>query len=102
MMKIIGIACLVVLATLAGCSNSDNSTELESTSAGLTSGWTGTCPVVIRDHYNYNLWDDHTKCAGDWGHHPHLVTIRNASNQPVFVNEWYAGFRHGQTTILPW
>lgn len=69
--------------------------------AGLKRGWTGTCRVQIRDHYRKYVWDEHTKCGEEWGFHDQLVTIRNSGHQPVFVNEWYAGDWHGQTTILP-
>ena len=68
--------------------------------SGLTSGWTGTCPVQVKNHYIKYDWNEQTKCAGGWGSHAQLVTIRNASNLPVFVNEWYGSDWHGQTTIL--
>jgi hypothetical protein len=70
--------------------------------AGLTSHWTGTCPVLIQNHYNKLDWNEQTKCAGGWGVEGQLVTVRNDSNIPVFANEWYTGgFWHGQTTIAP-
>lgn len=67
----------------------------------LTSHWTGTCPVVIKNHYNKYDWNEQTKCAGDWGFEAQLVTVRNDSNIPVFANEWYGSDWHGQTTIAP-
>jgi hypothetical protein len=69
--------------------------------AGLTSHWTGTCPVLIQNHYNKYLWNDQTKCAGEWGTEGQLVTLRNESGIPVFANEWYGSDWHGQTTIAP-
>ena len=67
----------------------------------LTSHWTGTCPVVIKNHYNKYDWNEQTKCAGGWGFEAQLVTVRNDSNIPVFANEWYGSDWHGQTNIAP-
>jgi hypothetical protein len=67
----------------------------------LAANQSGLCRVNIRDHYNKYLPDDQVKCAGEWDGY-WLVTMRNDSSVPVFVNEWYFGDWHGQTTILPY
>lgn len=60
---------------------------------------TGVCEVPIRDSYNRDDTHDHVQCSGDRDFRPWLVTIRNASDVAVFVNEWYLDGWHGQTTI---
>jgi hypothetical protein len=62
----------------------------------------GRCEVAIRNHYRNDDWGPQTKCASNWGDTAQLVTIKNESTTvPVFVNEWYTGVLHGQTTIMP-
>ena len=66
-------------------------------------GETGVCKVPIRDSYDRKEWWEHPVCIQLYHSDPDtwLVTIRNAGNVSVFLNEEYGPFWHGQTTILP-
>lgn len=66
-------------------------------------GETGVCKVPIRDSYDRNEWWEQPQCIHLYQSDPDtwLVTIRNAGSVPVFLNEEYGPFWHGETTILP-
>ncbi len=58
--------------------------------------------VPIRDTYDRRDWRSQTACPEQrLGAEPRLVTIRNTSDVPVHVNEWYFDGWHGQTTLAP-
>jgi hypothetical protein len=62
---------------------------------------TGVCAVPIRDSYSRHDIDNHVNCSEGRTLKPWLVTLRNASDVSVSVNEWYLDGWRGQTTILP-
>jgi len=65
---------------------------------GFGPNGTGLCQVPVRNTYDRHQWREQAKCAYGGGDR-WLVTIRNSSGLPVFVNEWYGAGWHGQTTI---
>lgn len=69
--------------------------------AAVLSHNVGRCAVPIRNSYDKLDWQAQTKCVQNWGLSGQLITVKNESTVPVFLNEWYGWDLHGETPVLP-